>query len=253
MTFDVYRVTVRTLSLMAWVLLPCTAVRCAWPALSRVVTWGRGGVRSRRATRPRRAACRATRLSAIGAGAAGAAALGLAPAAAQSPAQAGDNPDDRAFLPPARSAPGALETREREAAAAREPQGAAPSSASPASPPIPDVTERQAAPAREPEAAPSSSAPPRPPASATPTPPPPRVDPERRSHETAARERRVEVRKGDCLWTIAADVLGRAASDADIDGYWRTIYAANRDVVGTDPDLIFPGQVLVLPDPRSHP
>ncbi len=51
---------------------------------------------------------------------------------------------------------------------------------------------------------------------------------------------------GDSLWAIAARHLG----DDDpvrVDRYWRAIYAANRAVVGDDPDLIHPGQLLVLP------
>ena len=35
----------------------------------------------------------------------------------------------------------------------------------------------------------------------------------------------------------------------EVDRYWRTIYEANRSLVGDDPDLIYPGQVLTLPAP----
>lgn len=45
------------------------------------------------------------------------------------------------------------------------------------------------------------------------------------------------VRKGDTLSGIAR------LSGTD----WKTLYEANRDVVGPDPNLIFPGQVLTLP------
>jgi nucleoid-associated protein YgaU len=56
---------------------------------------------------------------------------------------------------------------------------------------------------------------------------------------------------GDCLWLIAADRLragdGRPAPDAAVaravDAWW----TANEAVVGPDPDLIRPGQVLVPP------
>ena len=54
------------------------------------------------------------------------------------------------------------------------------------------------------------------------------------------------VRPGDSLWAIAARTLGDAPQD-EVDRYWRAIYAANRDLVGDDPDLIFPGQTLTLP------
>lgn len=55
------------------------------------------------------------------------------------------------------------------------------------------------------------------------------------------------VAAGDCLWSIAARVLGRNATSRAIDRGWRAIYAANRDAVGADPNLIHPGLVLGLP------
>jgi nucleoid-associated protein YgaU len=57
----------------------------------------------------------------------------------------------------------------------------------------------------------------------------------------------VTVAGGDTLWDLAAAHLGPGADDAAIDAAWRADYAANRDVVGPDPDLILPGQVLALP------
>lgn len=56
----------------------------------------------------------------------------------------------------------------------------------------------------------------------------------------------VSVSRGDCLWAIAAEVL--ATDDpARIDRYWKEIFAVNRSVIGTDPDRLFPGQILELP------
>ena len=63
---------------------------------------------------------------------------------------------------------------------------------------------------------------------------------------------RVVVR-GDCLWHIAADSLlgqlGRPPDDAQVatavDAWWH----ANADVIGPDPDLLLPGQVLRAPGP----
>lgn len=49
----------------------------------------------------------------------------------------------------------------------------------------------------------------------------------------------VVVRPGDTLWALAA---GHA---------WRRLHAANRGVIGPDPDLIHPGTRLVLPAPAS--
>ena len=51
----------------------------------------------------------------------------------------------------------------------------------------------------------------------------------------------ITVRAGDSLWSIAASRLGPVADAADIDAAWRELYAANRDAIGSDPDLIRPG------------
>jgi nucleoid-associated protein YgaU len=48
------------------------------------------------------------------------------------------------------------------------------------------------------------------------------------------------VRKGDSLSKIAKREYGDAQQ-------WRRIYDANREIV-SDPDLIYPGQVLRIPD-----
>lgn len=61
------------------------------------------------------------------------------------------------------------------------------------------------------------------------------------------------VRAGDSLWRIAearlAAAWGRAPRDAEVIPYWRELIERNRDrlVVADDPDLIVPGQELVLP------
>jgi nucleoid-associated protein YgaU len=52
---------------------------------------------------------------------------------------------------------------------------------------------------------------------------------------------------GDSLWLIAARRLGPDATDAAIAAAWPRWYAANRTVVGADPDMIIPGQVLTAP------
>ena len=51
---------------------------------------------------------------------------------------------------------------------------------------------------------------------------------------------------GDSLWRIAATTLG-TDDPARVARYWPRIHRANRDVIGPDPDLIIPGQVLELP------
>lgn len=57
----------------------------------------------------------------------------------------------------------------------------------------------------------------------------------------------VVVRAGDSLWSIAARELGPAATNEAIAARWHDWYAANRHVIGNDPDLILPGQVLRIP------
>lgn len=48
------------------------------------------------------------------------------------------------------------------------------------------------------------------------------------------------VKPGDCLWNIAKMFYGDGAS-------YTAIYNANKDVIGGDPNLIYAGQVLVIP------
>lgn len=46
---------------------------------------------------------------------------------------------------------------------------------------------------------------------------------------------------------VVGDYLDKIAREHNVPGGWPALYAANRDVVGDNPDLIFPGQVLKLP------
>ena len=57
----------------------------------------------------------------------------------------------------------------------------------------------------------------------------------------------VVVRAGDTLWAIAARALPAGATDAEIARACARWHAANRDVIGADPNLIFPMQRLVPP------
>lgn len=59
--------------------------------------------------------------------------------------------------------------------------------------------------------------------------------------------REVVVRAGDTLWDLAARALGPDAEPAQVDRAWRRWYAANRAVIGPDPDLLHPGQRLRAP------
>lgn len=59
--------------------------------------------------------------------------------------------------------------------------------------------------------------------------------------------------RGDCLWDVAAARLRAATGTDPATGEVATAVAAwwttNAAVIGPDPDLLFPGQVLVPPDP----
>lgn len=62
----------------------------------------------------------------------------------------------------------------------------------------------------------------------------------------------VVVEKGDHLWSITATHLeastGLEPSASEITPVWVEVIAANRDRLRSgDPDLIFPGEIVVLP------
>jgi murein DD-endopeptidase MepM/ murein hydrolase activator NlpD len=51
----------------------------------------------------------------------------------------------------------------------------------------------------------------------------------------------------DSTYTVASgDTLFKIAKSQDVDGGWRALYDANRDLIGADPNLILPGQELTL-------
>ena len=61
------------------------------------------------------------------------------------------------------------------------------------------------------------------------------------------------VEPGDSLWSIAERVLidrtGAESTDGEIADYWASVIDANRDrlVDPDNPDLILPGQVMLVP------
>jgi hypothetical protein len=64
-----------------------------------------------------------------------------------------------------------------------------------------------------------------------------------RSTETSpepAASQTYTVVKGDCLWNIAKKFYGNGSK-------YTTIYNANKSVIGGNPNLIYPGQVLTIP------
>ncbi|MGH2755152.1 MAG: LysM peptidoglycan-binding domain-containing protein [Actinomycetota bacterium] len=54
------------------------------------------------------------------------------------------------------------------------------------------------------------------------------------------------VAPGESLWTIAEHALG-TKDPLRLARYWHKIHRTNREVIGRDPDRIFPGQQLTLP------
>ncbi len=109
------------------------------------------------------------------------------------------------------------------------------------------TSEEPAAPApAAPAAPPPVAPPPEPPGPAVPEPPAPAGTAPAGTTELAA-SGVVTVAPGDTLWDIAREHLPAAATPADIATAWPAWYAANDDVIGTDPDLILPGQRLAAP------
>ncbi len=53
------------------------------------------------------------------------------------------------------------------------------------------------------------------------------------------------VRSGDNLWNISRDHLGGGQN-------WHSLYNQNTDVIGSNPDLIYPGEHLAMPDGGAH-
>lgn len=64
----------------------------------------------------------------------------------------------------------------------------------------------------------------------------------------------VVVERGDHLWKISSrhlgEMLGRTATNPETSPYWRSVIDINRGRLRSgDPDLIYPGEVIELPDP----
>jgi hypothetical protein len=60
------------------------------------------------------------------------------------------------------------------------------------------------------------------------------------------------VRPGDTLWQLASDRLGPRAPAGEVAALVERLHHRNRHRIGPDPDLIQPGQRLVVP-PVDHP
>lgn len=66
------------------------------------------------------------------------------------------------------------------------------------------------------------------------------IAPSRENNNTPAAAQSYTVVKGDCLWNIAKKFYGDGSK-------YTVIYEANKSVIGGNPNLIYPGQVLTIP------
>ncbi len=57
----------------------------------------------------------------------------------------------------------------------------------------------------------------------------------------------IAVHPGDCLWSLVESHLGYGATIAEVSNEVDRWWEANAEVIGADPDLLIPGQVLVVP------
>lgn len=108
-------------------------------------------------------------------------------------------------------------------------------------------------PVTDPDAPPSAptSEPSAPPGSVPTAPTEPVITPAGTASTGGGAARQVVVQPGDTLWGIARRHLPEGASQAQVAAAWPAWYEANRETVGPDPDLIRPGQVLLVPAEQS--
>ena len=71
------------------------------------------------------------------------------------------------------------------------------------------------------------------------------VAPASRNHTTRSSH---QVVVGDSLWSIASHELSDDASPPEVLEYSLRIHSANLDVMGDNPNILYPGQTLTLPD-----
>ncbi len=74
---------------------------------------------------------------------------------------------------------------------------------------------------------------------------------------SASAQSSVVVEKGDHLWKIAAKhlgvVLGRNPKPSELSTYWRDVIKTNIETLKSgNPDLIYPGEVVMLPEAASE-
>jgi nucleoid-associated protein YgaU len=77
--------------------------------------------------------------------------------------------------------------------------------------------------------------------------------PDRVADEPRRSPRSIVVRPGDTLWQIARAHLPQDAADPAVAALVTHLYAVNRRTIGPDPDLIRPGQRLLVDVPDTPP
>ena len=65
-------------------------------------------------------------------------------------------------------------------------------------------------------------------------------EPKRPGKSPAAAAKTYTVKAGDCLWNIAKKFYGKGSD-------YTKIYNANKGTIGSNPNLIYPGQVFTIP------
>ncbi|MET1088942.1 MAG: LysM domain-containing protein [Arthrobacter sp.] len=75
----------------------------------------------------------------------------------------------------------------------------------------------------------------------------------RSADDTGTEAAAVTVIAGDTLWDIAAAAMGPGASDVEIAMQWPQWYEANRAIIGQNPDVLLPGQILQPPSAAQPP
>jgi hypothetical protein len=63
----------------------------------------------------------------------------------------------------------------------------------------------------------------------------------------------IEVAPDDSLWRIAARLLGEHATIEETTAAWHLLFSVNTDTIGANPDLIFPGTRLIVPEELQSP
>lgn len=75
--------------------------------------------------------------------------------------------------------------------------------------------------------------------------------PDRTGVPSRSQRHLVVVEPGDSLWRVARTLLPAGAPDPAVAAAAAELYAANRRTVGPDPDLLRPGQRLLVGDPDT--